>query len=197
MPELVDTGGRLPPRLQRLALAHERGGEAFGAGLQAPVMPTASIRRIATAVFLVLAVGLTVAMPLRAGAHTGGPLDADGCHADHRTGSYHCHRGAAAGYTFPNRNAMLEAVRTNTFPEKTVEKEGFFSKLWPFGKKDEDEEAAADGAAPPAADPAAPVVPEKQRQLEEKLKVLQGLYEMGLITKDEYEQKRKAVLDEI
>lgn len=139
-------------------------------------------------------------LPLLASAHTGGALDADGCHADHRTGSYHCHRGEAGGYTFPNRAAMQEAVRTGVFPEKTVEKEGFFSRLWPFG--DDHEDASADPATGNAggsgsSSAAAGPVPENQREAEQRLKVLQGLFEMGLITKDEYEAKRKAVLDQL
>lgn len=148
-----------------------------------------------------------LASPLLASAHTGGPLDADGCHADHRTGTYHCHRGAAAGYTFPNRAAMEEAVRTGNFPEKTVDEEGFFSKLWPFGKHHEEEAAPAEPGAQsgPAAGPAtttganagAAAAPGQPNEIEQKLKVLQGLYEMGLISKEEYEAKRKAVLDQL
>jgi hypothetical protein len=140
-------------------------------------------------------------LPLTALAHTGGALDADGCHTDHRNGTYHCHRGAAAGYTFPDKAAMQEAVRTGTFPEKTVEVEGFFSKLWPWGKHHHEEEAAppAGTTATGGAGAAAPAsaANEKQRQIEERLKVLQGLYEMGLLSKEEYEDKRKAVLSEL
>ena len=141
--------------------------------------------------------------PAVALAHTGGPLDADGCHSDHRTGSYHCHRGAAAGYSFPDRAAMQEAVRTGTFPEKSVDEDGFFSRLWPFGKQREEEEAATpDSAAAGAAGAASGTAPAaastpRQQEFEQRLKVLQGLYEMGLITKEEYEAKRKAVLDQL
>lgn len=148
-----------------------------------------------------------VAVPVAASAHTGSALDADGCHADHRNDTYHCHRGAAAGYTFPNRAAMQEAVRTGNFPEKTVDEEGFFSRLWPWGNKHEQAEETPSGesgeaatAAPgdsPAAGAAAPAVSPEQRELEQKLTVLRGWYEMGLITKEEYEAKRKAVLDEL
>jgi hypothetical protein len=183
-------------------------------------------------------------LPLVAAAHTGGALDAEGCHADHRKGNYHCHRGEAAGYTFPNRAAMLEAVSTGKFPEKTVEEEGFFEKLWPFGSKHEQEKntgnvpatppapvespappAAPDsgatappaGAAPaspsasaPAASPAKPSTPAAaatpgaaaapaapMSEHEKRLKVLQGLYEMGLISREEYEAKRKEILDQL
>ncbi|MFN2425532.1 MAG: SHOCT domain-containing protein [Candidatus Binatia bacterium] len=145
------------------------------------------------------------AVPMLAGAHTGGPLDADGCHADHRTGSYHCHRGEAAGYTFPNKAAMQEAVRTGVFPEKSVDAEGFFQKLWPFGKSYEQAESSetdpatssspADGGASPSAGGAA-ATPE-QLEAAKRLKVLQGLYEMGLITKEEYETRRQVILDQL
>jgi hypothetical protein len=168
-------------------------------------------------------------LPLVAYAHTGGALDVEGCHPDHRKGTYHCHRGDAAGYTFPNRPAMLEAVSTGKFPEKSVEAEGFFDKLWPWGNKHEQQEAAPE-AAPGAADsqpaspsagtPAAPapaspsdgaatstdspaIVPPPaataapQSEPERRLKVLQGLYEMGLISREEYEAKRKEVLGQL
>jgi hypothetical protein len=173
-------------------------------------------------------------LPFVAYAHTGGALDVEGCHPDHRKGTYHCHRGEAAGYTFPDRPAMLEAVRTGKFPEKSVEAEGFFDKLWPWGNKHEQQEAPdaatgdsgskpatpaaeapaavapAEGAAPPrdspavvspspsAAPAAAPVAPAApQSEPERRLKVLQGLYEMGLISREEYEAKRKEVLGQL
>ncbi len=184
------------------------------------------------------------ALPLVAAAHTGGALDAEGCHADHRKGTYHCHRGEAAGYTFPNRAAMQEAVKTGNFPEKSVDEEGFFEKLWPWGKKHEQQETAPDAAttasdasggpapsgpavapagdaapasagtvaaalppeegssaaapaAPPAAPAASPAPAAPQNEYERRLKVLQGLYEMGLITREEYEAKRKEVLGQL
>lgn len=189
-------------------------------------------------IHLLLATAAVCGFPLVASAHTGGALDAEGCHADHRKGTYHCHRGDAAGYTFPNRPAMQEAVRTGKFPEKSVEAEGFFEKLWPWGSKHQQQEAAppaatgssdvrsaspappAEGAAapatgsapvgspavgaPPAASPAAPAAsgaPQgpagAQNEYERRLKVLQGLYEMGLITREEYEAKRKEVLGQL
>jgi len=134
-------------------------------------------------------------LPAAASAHTGSALDADGCHVDHRDNTYHCHRGDAAGYTFPNRAAMEEAVRTGNFPEKTVETDSFLSKLWPFGGGEVEEEEADEAAAAGAAGGGVPAA--KPSEAEERLKVLQGLYEMGLITKDEYEAKRKAVLDQL
>lgn len=129
-----------------------------------------------------------VAVPALALAHTGGALDAEGCHVDHRNETYHCHRGEAGGYTFADRAAMQEAVRTGKFPDKTVEEEGFFSKLWPFGK-DKGEDAGGEGSTPAGAT----AVPESQRDAEQRLKTLQGLHEMGLLSREEYEAKRKEV----
>jgi hypothetical protein len=186
---------------------------------------------------LLLATAAVCGFPLVASAHTGGALDAEGCHADHRKGTYHCHRGDAAGYTFPDRPAMQEAVRTGKFPEKSVDAEGFFEKLWPWGSKHQQQQAtppAATGSsdapasapapaagaaapatgsapggspvvdAPPAASPAAPAAPGaspapagSQNEYERRLKVLQGLYEMGLITREEYEAKRQEVLGQL
>lgn len=139
-------------------------------------------------------------LPSTGFTHSGSALDDDGCHPDHRNGTYHCHRGAAAGYTFPDRNAMLEAVRTSNFPDKTVDEESFFSRLWPFGREDDPDEAAAvpadagglQGSATAPGNPAP-----GQNAYEQRLKILQGLYEMGLISREEYEAKRKAVLDEL
>ena len=130
-----------------------------------------------------LATAALCGIPFPSLAHTGGALDADGCHPDHRKGTYHCHRGEAAGYTFPNRAAMQEAVSTGKFPEKTVDEDGFFSKLWPWGKNGP-EQAPAGDAPPPAAgsgsasgasvpasgEPAAPMTEPQKR-----LKVLKGL----------------------
>lgn len=128
-----------------------------------------------------------------ASAHTGSVLDADGCHEDHRNETYHCHRGDAAGYTFPDQAAEQEAVRTGTFPEKTVETESFWSKLWPFGE----DHGVGDPDSPPTGGTAAATAPAaaKPGDPEQRLKVLQGLYEMGLLSREEYESKRKAVVD--
>lgn len=207
-------------------------------------------------------IAAAVSLPLPASAHTGGALDHYGCHADHRKGDYHCHNGNLRGYTFPSRDALHEAMRTGNFPEKPPHKEGFFEKLWPFGKTKADSAPAADpapvaepaaaaepapepapeparvhpqaaaaaaptaapaavapapaAAAPPraAVAPAPAVVPAQPaavapapapapapaaqgRSFEERLKVLSGLRDMGLITQDEYDARRKAILDEL
>lgn len=205
-----------------------------------------------------------------AAAHTGGPLDDDGCHADRRRGNFHCHRGPARGYEFRSRAAMKEAVESGTLAERPADTEGFLRKLWPFGKHEETSreppppaaagaavvspipaaappvDAAGAGttsvAAPataPSAPPVAPLLqeaaPPKEkavppaietpppsapparvpasalptpaakpsavdrsvRSYEERLRTLEGLRERGVITGEEYETRRKAILDEI
>ena len=43
-----------------------------------------------------LARATLVLLPMTALAHGGG-LNAEGCHTNHKTGEYHCHRGPSAG----------------------------------------------------------------------------------------------------
>ncbi|MBI5506520.1 MAG: SHOCT domain-containing protein [Deltaproteobacteria bacterium] len=146
-------------------------------------------------------------------AHTGGALDHYGCHGDHRKGDYHCHQGNLRGYSFRSRDAMLEAVRTGKLPEKPAEKEGFFEKYWPFGNK---KDAAAAQPAAPAPEPTAPAqgvsaqpgtpqapspaaggAPGTARSFEDRLRILSGLRDMGLITEEEYQARRKAILEQL
>jgi hypothetical protein len=158
-------------------------------------MPPA-IQRLSTLALLAgLCAGQILGAPA-AHAHTGVPLDAEGCHVDGRTRAYHCHRGDAAGCSFPDKAAMQKAVSDGRLPEATVDADGFFSRLWPFGPVYEQEEAPATGApasGPPAAAPASAA----QQKASERLQVLKGLLEMGLITREEYEVRRQAVLDEL
>lgn len=156
----------------------------------------------------ILAIAL-VSLPLTAFAHTGGALDHYGCHADHRKGDYHCHQGNLRGYSFRSRDAMLEAVRTGKLPEKPAEKEGFFEKYWPFGgSKDAaarpqpapaeaPQAAAPQAAASQAPPPASGAAPANTRSFEERLKILSGLRDMGLITEEEYQTRRKAILEQL
>ena len=59
--------------------------------------------------------------------------------------------------------------------------------------------AAAKPAAPQAApvEPSAPPAPEQPEQAEERLRKLQSLRDEGLITPEEYEQKRQEVLQDL
>jgi len=152
----------------------------------------------------VLATSLLLSLPAAVSAHTGGSLDQNGCHADHREGGYHCHQGNLKGYNFRSRDAMLEAVRTGNLPEKPPAKENFLAKYWPFGHSNDAAAAPAPGpaqaAAPEAGAPQATestAAPAQGRSFEERLKILSGLREMGLITQEEYEARRKAILQQI
>ncbi len=130
-----------------------------------------------------------------AGAHSAGPLDHYGCHADRRLGDYHCHRGEFAGRHFKSKAAMLDARRHPgaTAPSTTVEDskhphEGKDITSWIpfFGKEEKDRRHR-----PPAG---STVVP---RGIEQRLRTLKDLYEKGLITEDEYASKRKEILGEL
>lgn len=139
--------------------------------------------------------------PSGAFAHTGGPLDEHGCHADRRRGNYHCHQGELQGLRFRSKSDLEEALRTGNLPEKPEPKKGLLDRLW-SGRDDDEEKAAETTAAPPAAGgaasqaaPQAPAGP--ARSFEERLKILAGLYELGLITKEEYDARRKAILEEL
>lgn len=156
------------------------------------------VRRTVLAAFVLL-------LPVGALAHSGGALDQSGCHADHREGNYHCHQGNLKGYSFRSRDAMKEAVRSGRLPEKPAAREGFFAKLWPFGGDKNEESAAssepaaaenapaADGTAAPAAASATPT----GRSFEERLRILSGLRDMGLISQQEYDTRRKAILEQL
>jgi len=59
-----------------------------------------------------LALVLMAVTPIAALAHTGGALDASGCHYDRRNHTYHCHQGEFAGKVFRSRSDMLEMRKT-------------------------------------------------------------------------------------
>lgn len=58
----------------------------------------------------------------------------------------------------------------------------------------EDEEEAPAPSPPPAAAPAAP---EPEKSPEERLETLRSLHQQGLITAEEYDRRRREILDEI
>ena len=226
------------------------------------------MRRRAPILFALAALACCSSLAGPAAAHTGGPLDDDGCHGDRRRGNFHCHRGPARGYEFRSRAAMKEAVESGNLAERPADTEGFLRKLWPFGKHEEtsreppspqavveaeaevatptaapsanEANAATTAVEPPTAAPASASVPEKTapptkpasppalaaplpskppavapaapspptpaetipversvRSYEERLRTLEGLRDRGVITGEEYEARRKAILDEI
>ena len=146
------------------------------------------MQRRALSVALVGCLGL---VPAVASAHPAGPFDRYGCHADKRDGTYHCHRGPYSGVTFASKVAMmkqLEAGATaadaaNSDPAVIAKQESLFGPL--AGQRTTDQRAAGSTEV---------VVP---KGIETRLAVLEDLREKGLVTPEEYEQKRKEILGQI
>ena len=59
---------------------------------------------------MTLLVTTLVIAAARAAAHGGG-LDKQGCHRDGKNGNYHCHKGKAAGQSFPSKDAAQKALQ--------------------------------------------------------------------------------------
>lgn len=155
-------------------------------------------------------------LPAGASAHTGATLDMHGCHPDRVRGQYHCHTGKLAGHSFSSRGEMLSVLESGEVPEVEDKEPSWFSRMLGRGGDDAEESAgtaagdagAAETAAatPPAAaggaQPAAPSAPgvaaaASTSDIEERLRILKGLYNMQLITEDEYAQRRREILAEL
>jgi hypothetical protein len=152
---------------------------------------------------------LLLAISAPASAHTGATLDMHGCHPDRVRGEYHCHTGPLAGHSFRSQGEMLRVLDSGEIPEKEDKEPSWFQRMWP-GSKKKSEEAAAGAAetstdaqagaavagttgAPPA--PAAPTPPPSD--VEERLRILKGLYNMELITEEEYATRRREILEDL
>jgi endonuclease YncB( thermonuclease family) len=70
-------------------------------------MTTGRMARIATIALNLLAGAALMAVPAETKAH-GGALDAQGCHADRKTGERHCHRGDATPASAPERDRRAQ-----------------------------------------------------------------------------------------
>ena len=77
---------------------------------------------IAAAVFVLFA-------PAHGYAHGGGPLDANGCHYDHRLHDYHCHTGKLRGKHFKSRADMLKMLKTGEDTSISSKHPGHFQDL--------------------------------------------------------------------
>ncbi len=159
-----------------------------------------SARRTLGAIVLLL-------LPTLAFAHSGPPLDKYGCHADRVRGDYHCHLREMRGMVFESRGDMLDAIESGELPKPT-QKSGLGTL---FGEDDPEPEPqdkepglldrVVDGdddeeEEPKAGVPAPAPVP-AQRTVEERLKILKGLHEMGLITEEEYAARRVEILKDL
>lgn len=150
---------------------------------------------------LLAIVAITALLPALAAAHSAGPFDPHGCHDDRRRGGYHCHLGEFAGLEFSSKSAMLDAkksgktaselrkeqglVEESADQSEDGEEEGGWRSWLPFGGDDSESHEVTTGGV---------IVP---RGIEDRLKVLKDLHEKGLITDEEYAEKRKEILGEL
>ena len=140
-------------------------------------------------------------MPSLVSAHSAGALDPHGCHDDRRRGGYHCHLGDFAGLEFSSKSAMLKAAKSGKTPAELRKEQGIAEepaddgengkeegwRAWiPFrGDSESESHEVTTGGV---------IVP---RGIEDRLMVLKDLHEKGLITDDEYAEKRKEILGEL
>ncbi len=154
---------------------------------------------------------LTVLAPARSFAHGGGPLDANGCHYDHRVHDYHCHSGKLRGKHFKSRADMLRMLKTGEDTSIAESHPGHFQDLAKSLKNH------LPGQSTQAGVPATPTVAGQQGvqaagtataattvpataapvSIEQRLSVLKQLYEKDLITKREYDEKRQQIIDSL
>ena len=142
------------------------------------------------ALWLALFAGI-LGLPATASSHPAGPFDRYGCHEDKRDGTYHCHRGPYKDVTFRSKSDMMkqrEAGATATDaaqsdPTLEATQKSLFGPL--VGEQTTDQRAAGSDEV---------VTP---RGIEKRLSVLNDLREKGLITPDEYDQKRKEILGQL
>jgi len=146
-------------------------------------------------------VATTFWVPAVASAHTAGPLDRYGCHDDRRRGGYHCHVGDYSGLDFSSKHKMLtfreeglteidirkargEDVTAEGNLSNAAEEENGWRRWVPFAKRSETSDAG-NGEV---------IIP---RGLEQRLMVLKDLHEKGLISEEEYAQKRQEILGDL
>jgi hypothetical protein len=154
------------------------------------------------------------ALPQLAFSHAAGGLDHYGCHTDTRRseGAYHCHRGEYNEIRFRSKADMLEKKKAGITaaelkgetPEQAAanKKKGWFG----FGrdKKDKDDsvevERSADASAAQVEKRRADVGDGSQivpKGVEGRLRTLKRLHDEGLISEEEYAQKRGEVLGDL
>lgn len=114
-----------------------------------------------------LLVGLALAFSSMAFAHGGG-LDGYGCHHNRKVGGYHCHQGPLAGHSYSSQEQMRDELAPGVLPY-----------------------SAGVEAAPTKKSKTKPPGP-----VERRLRQLDDLRDKGLVTDEEYANKRKAILED-
>ena len=129
--------------------------------------------------------------PAVAAAHPATAFDKYGCHEDKRDGTYHCHRGPYKDVTFRSKHDMLEQLSAGASATEAAQSDPSLehtqkSLMGPLvGEKTSDQHAAGAGDV---------VTP---KGIEKRLAVLDDLRSKGVITPEEYEQKRKEIIGEL
>ena len=111
-----------------------------------------------------------VLVAVRSLAHAhGGGLDGYGCHHNRKAGGYHCHQGPMAGRSFSSEQEMLDKLPAGLLPY-----------------------SAGTEAAKAKKRPGKP-----SGSIEARLRQLDTLHRNGLLTEEEYTEKRRAILDDM
>ena len=123
-----------------------------------------------------------MAAPPPVSAHAVGVLDHYGCHSDRRLRNYHCHRKQFANHIFESKAAMLRQKNHQTeapsdAPEQTQDK-GPYTK-WRTSWLRQSDMTAPSG------------------DIEQRLRLLMDLHKKGLVSDQEYENKRKEILGDL
>lgn len=139
--------------------------------------------------------------PAAGRAHTAGAQDRYGCHDDRRQGGYHCHTGDYAGLEFGSKREMINArqegltsldirkargedVSDETGLSNAAETERGWRRWVPFARRSQ-KQGVGNGEV---------IIP---RGLEQRLQVLKDLHGKGLITDEEYDEKRQEILGDL
>jgi hypothetical protein len=130
-------------------------------------------------------------LPVVVAAHPATAFDKYGCHEDKRDGTYHCHRGPYKGLTFRSKTDMLAQLQAganateaaNSDPSLESTQRSLMGPL--VGEKTTDQHTAGTGEV---------ITP---KGVEKRLAVLDDLRNKGVITPEEYEQKRKEIIGEL
>lgn len=111
-----------------------------------------------------------------------------GCHSDRRSGEYHCHRGEYSGLVFRSKSEMLtqkEAGRSGAalMAEQGGQKQPDSTLLGPIlGVEDSGQRSVESSET---------VIPQG---VQRRLDILEDLRKQGLITEQEYAEKRTRLL---
>ncbi len=140
-------------------------------------------------------------------AHSSGALSIDGCHDDRRLHDYHCHRGDLKGKHFESRAEMVRMKQSGEDTSIQPVHPGRMNDLAnSMGNENSESDGTAAGLPATAGSGNASVAAQppmhanagrSARSIEDRLATLKRLYEKELITKGEYDDKRRELLESL